>query len=61
MMPSKKSSRVGGEGGGMRDLIDNWWIPINLSFLPSGATQWGRIIFRELPGSKNNPKSSWNW
>ena len=26
----------------MRDLIDNWWIPINLSFLSSGATQWSR-------------------
>ena len=36
----------------MRDLIDNWWIPINLSFLSSGATRWGRIIFREVVAAR---------
>lgn len=52
----KKLGGGGGPGvGGMRDLIDNWWIPINLSFLSSGATQWSRgdaLSSEKWPGPK---------
>ena len=46
----------------MRDLIDNWWILINLSFLSSGATQWSRGETHYLPRigrpAKNKPRAA---
>ena len=48
----------------MRDLIDNWWILINLSFLSSGATQWSRGETHYLPRigrpAKNKPRAAGN-
>ena len=38
----RKGCRTGAEETLLRDLIGGWWIPINLSFLSSGATQWSR-------------------